>query len=257
LRQRLGGRPITLVAEKVETQEEQKRACAEGFTLFQGYYFCRPTLIKKRKIPANRLAHLQLLEALQHDPLDLNRLSGLVKQDTALAYRFFRLVNSPLCATRREVRSIQAALLVLGDDAIRRIAMLAITTEINAHQTPEVLRMAFVRGRFCELAAGTCGLGEAEQYLLGMFSMLPAMLQVTAADVAPMLPLREPIRQALLGGLGMESSLLRWTESHEQGNWKRCNEIAQLSGLNQDELMRDYTQALVWAETGIHFATRR
>jgi len=27
-----------LVAEKVETQEEYKQACKEGFTLFQGYY---------------------------------------------------------------------------------------------------------------------------------------------------------------------------------------------------------------------------
>ena len=31
---------VALVAEKIETQEEYKLACSEGFTLFQGYFFC-------------------------------------------------------------------------------------------------------------------------------------------------------------------------------------------------------------------------
>jgi len=248
----LDGRPIALLAEKVETQEEQIRACAEGFTLFQGYYFCRPTLMKKRKIPANQFAHLRMLEALQQDPLDLTRLSELVKQDASLAYRFFRLVNSPLYALRQEVRSINAVLLVLGDDAIRRVAMLAIVSEMNANQTPELLRMALVRARFCELAASTCALRQGEQYLLGMFSMLPAMLQISAVDIAPLLPLRETIRQALQGAGGTESSLLRWMESRERGDWKRCDGIAQSNGLDQDDLARSYAQALVWAETGLH-----
>ena len=48
---------IALVAQNVETQEDYQRACAKGFTLFQGGYFCHPVLLKKRKVPANRLAH--------------------------------------------------------------------------------------------------------------------------------------------------------------------------------------------------------
>ena len=56
---RLRGITAVLVAEKVETQEEYKQACAEGFTLFQGYYFCRPSLFKYRKISANRSTHFR------------------------------------------------------------------------------------------------------------------------------------------------------------------------------------------------------
>jgi len=58
------------------------QACAEGFILFQGYFFCRPLLLENRKVPANRFAHFQILELLRHDPLNLHRLSELVKQDT-------------------------------------------------------------------------------------------------------------------------------------------------------------------------------
>lgn len=60
--------------------------------------------------------HIQLLRMLREAPLDLYRLSGLVKRDASLTYRLLRLVNSPACAVRQEVRSIQSALLAVGDD---------------------------------------------------------------------------------------------------------------------------------------------
>ena len=142
---------VALVAEKVETQEEYKQACAEGFSLFQGYYFCRPVLMKNGKVPANRLSHIEILQLLRDDSIDLQKLTHLVKRDASLTYRLLRLVNSPMCAIRQEVRSIQGALLAVGEETFRRIATLAITSELGANQPPEVLRMAFMRGRFCEV----------------------------------------------------------------------------------------------------------
>ena len=164
---RLKGIPAVLLAEKVETQLDYQRASAEGFTLFQGYYFCRPTLLTRRKVPANQMSHIEMLRLLQETPLDLRRASEAVKRDAALTYRLLRLVNSPACAMRQEVRSISAALMALGEDVFRRIATLAITSELNSGQPAEILRMAFVRARFCELAAASCGLNTLEQYLMG------------------------------------------------------------------------------------------
>ena len=164
---RLEGATVALLAEKVETQEEYQRACDEGFTLFQGYYFCRPVLMENRKVPSNRLSHIEILQLLRGDSIELKKLTRLVKRDASLTYRLLRLVNSPMCAVRQEVNSIQSALLAVGEDAFRRIATLAITSELNGDQPEEILRMAFVRGRFCEVAAGMCGLDPTEQYLLG------------------------------------------------------------------------------------------
>jgi len=242
-----------LVAEKVETQEEYKQACAEGFTLFQGYYFCRPLLLKYGKIPSNRSSHFQILELLQHDPLDLRQLSHLLKRNNSITFRLLRLVNSPLSGMSQTVRSIQSALLVLGDDTVRRIATLAITSELSAKQPPEILRMAFVRGRFCELAAGLCALGQGEQYLLGMLSLLPAMLRIPMADLAPTLPLREEIREALLGRVSIESSLLHWVESHELGDSVRCDAIVHSYGLNLEAMIRRYAEAVIWADAVLKF----
>ena len=182
---------MALVAEKIETQDEFRQARAEGFTLIQGYYFCRPVLLENRNVPANRLSHIEILRLLHEDSLDLRALTRLVKRDASLTYRLLRLINSPLCAVRQEVNSVQSALIAVGEDAFRRIATLAITSEINAGQPAEILRMAFVRGRFCELAARFCGLNSTEQYLLGLLSLVPAMLRLPMEELVPTLPLRD------------------------------------------------------------------
>jgi len=251
LLKRLHGVTLALIAEKIESQEEYRQACKEGFTLFQGYYFCRPALLENRKIPANSFSHIEIMQHLRGDVLDVRKLTALLKRDASLTYRLLRLVNSPMCAMRQEVRSIQAALLAVGEDAFRRIAMLAIASEMNSGRPAEILRMAFVRGRFCELAAGLGTLDPTEQYLLGMMSLLPAMLRLPMQELAPALPLREEIRDALLGKATPERSLLQWLESHELAEWDDCDAVALANGLDQELLAACYAEAMLWAEDAV------
>jgi EAL and modified HD-GYP domain-containing signal transduction protein len=248
---RLKGSPAVLLAEKIETQQEYQRANAEGFTLFQGYYFCRPTLLTGRKVPANQISHLELLRLLQQTPLDVRQASEAVKRDAAIAYRLLRLVNSPACAIRQEVCSISAALIALGEDVFRRIATLAIASELNAGQPAEILRMAFVRARFCELVAAASGLYTLEPYLMGMFSMLPAMLRAPMEEILSALPLCKQIRSALLGEPNQERTLLSWLEANEQGDWQRCDAVALEQGLDPEQLYRYLTDAIEWAELSL------
>jgi len=251
LLKRLNAVTVALVAEKVETQEEYKQARAEGFTLFQGYYFCRPVLLENRKVPSNRLSQIEILQLLHQESIELRKLTHLVKRDTSLTYRLLRLVNSPMCAVRQEVNSIQAALLAVGEETFRRIATLAITSELSADQPAEMLRMAFVRGRFCELAAGFCRLDPTEQYLLGMLSLLPAMLRLPMEDLAPTLPLREEIRRALQGEPNSERVLLHWLECHERGNWAASDAVVEAIGLNHAEVVGCFGEAVEWAEAAL------
>jgi EAL and modified HD-GYP domain-containing signal transduction protein len=256
LMQRLQNYPITWLAEKVETQQEFEMALQEGFTLFQGYYFCKPTLMKNRSIPPNTLLHFRIMKFLQKDPdkLNLRKLGRLVKRDASLTFRLLRLVNSPLYAIRQEVRSIDSALVLVGEEAFRRIAILAITSEMNKGQSAEILRMSFVRGRCCELAARLCDMNPTEQYLLGMLSLLPAMLRVPIQDLIPSLPLRKEIRDALLGEVVPERCLLNWLERHELGNWEEGDAILCAIGLSGASMLQCYSEALLWAEESLGFA---
>lgn len=254
LLKRLDGVAVALLAEKIETQQEYRQACKEGFTLFQGFYFCRPELLENHKMPANRLTQIEILQLMRSDSIDIKKLTVLLKNDTSLTYRLLRLVNSPVCAVRQEVRSIQAALIAVGEDVFRRIATLAITCELSAGQPSEILRMAIVRGRFCERAAKYCGQNPTEQYLLGMLSLLPAMLRRPMEELAPSLALRSEIRQALLGADVPERCPLQWLEFHEHGDWSACDAMVQAHGLDQKRLARCYAEAMLWAEAALRFS---
>jgi len=252
LQRSAGGVTAALIADKVETQADFKQACFEGFAFFQGYFFCHPELIKNRKIPANHISHIKILELLNRDTVDLHEIGRWVKQDTSLTYRLLRLVNSSICAMRQEVLSIESALMVVGVEMFRRIATLAIASELNASRPAEILRMAFVRGRFCELSAAECGLHPTEQYLMGMLSLMPAMLCIPMDELTPGLPLRDEIRSALHGASNRERCMLQWLEAHERGDWASCDALCQIRGLKRDRMMQNYAEALEWAEAALH-----
>jgi c-di-GMP phosphodiesterase len=250
----LNGAPVCLLAEKIETQEEFKQACKEGFVLFQGYYFCRPELMKNRKVPANYLSRIELLKMMRQESLNLTQLAELVKREPSLTHRLLRVVNSPIYALRHEVDSIELALIVVGEETFRRIATVAIASELNSGKTPEILRLSFVRARFCELAARSCNLVPSEQFLLGMVSLFPAMLGISMEILAKSLPLREEVRLALTGTANRERSLLHWLECHERGDWDGCDEIFQCNCFKPEQILKCYVDAVVWAEAALNSA---
>ncbi len=250
--ERLHGQPIAMLAKKVETQAEYRQACEEGFSLFEGYYYCQPVATRNRRPPVNQMLRLEILHALQKGPMDLGKIGELVKRDGPLAYQLLRMVNSPLYAVRQAVESIQAALIAVGEDAFRRIATVAIATEFNGDQPAELLCLAMVRARFCEIGAIESQLDSFGQYLLGLLSLLPAMQGRPMNEVAPALPLSEGVRQALIGTKNRERALLGWLEHCERGDWKGCDAAAQANDLNQERLAQVYLEAVEWAEETLH-----
>jgi len=238
--------------KKAAILADYRKAREEGFALFEGYYFCQPLPMRNRRPPVNQMLRIDILKALQQNPLDLRKVSQLVKRDGPITYQLLRLVNSPIWAMRQKVDSIEVALLAVGDDAFRRIATMAIASEFNGSQPPELLCMAMVRGRFCEEAGRERGLDPFKQYLLGLLSLLPAMQGQPMSDVAPALPLDDEIREALLGTKNPERVLLGWLENCERGDWAGCDAAAQTDSLNQQELAKVYVDAVAWTEAALH-----
>lgn len=245
---------VQLVAERVETEADLKLAREEGFTLFQGYYFCKPVLMKNRDIPTNRLVHLEILLALRAELLDISKISNLVKREASLTYRLLRMVNSPAYGLGHVVRSIQGAVVLVGDEMFRRVAMLAIWNELRGNHPSELLQMAFLRGRFCELAAAITGQDPTEQYLLGILSLLPPMLNVPMESIVKAMPLRKEVREALLGRNNSVRTVLEWLTCYELGQWECCDQVARTAGLCDESLPQIYAKALLWAETNMSLA---
>jgi len=100
-------------------------------------------------------------------------------------------------AVQQEVRSVEGALVVIGEDAFRRVATLAITSDLNAGQNQEVLRLALVRGRFLRAGSQSLRLGIPQSSTGGYAE--PAACHAADSDgrADAVAALREEIRQAL------------------------------------------------------------
>lgn len=241
---KLFGTRAIVIADNIQTHAAHRKARVLGIRYFQGYYFCNPEFIPSGKIPAHRAHQVQMLRELFKDPLDLKTVCPLVMADASLVYRVLRFVNSPLCAVRDPITSIESALMILGDNTFRRIATLAIQCALAQGQTPELLNMALVRARFCSSAATLCGLDPDEQYLLGLLSLLPPMLSVPMEIILPELPLRTELLDALAGTAGKERTLLSWIENLEESRISGCEQLADDYNLDRDKLTELYFHAL-------------
>ena len=246
LRNRLKDNFTTLIAENVQSSEDYRQALAADFTLFQGGSVGPAEPLRYTKVPANRAVHIEILKQLFLDPLNLRQLCPLVMREPSLIYRLLRMVNSPVSLIRRKVESVQEAIMFLGEDTFRRMTMLAIRCELNSGLPPEIIRKALIRAKVCELAAPLTGLKPGEQYLLGLMSMLPAMLRVPVAPFVGELPLRQPVVEALLGSSVPEGKLLDWVDALERSQFGECYRIADIHKMDKNKLDRCYLDALTW-----------
>jgi EAL and modified HD-GYP domain-containing signal transduction protein len=241
-----------MLASGVKTHMDYQQARREGFTLFQGYYFCEPVAVRNRRPPVNQMLRLEILKALQQTTMDMRRVGQMVKRDGPLTYQLLRLVNSPVWGMRQNVESIDVALVAVGENAFRRIATLAIASEFNGDQPAELLCLAMTRARICEAMAPARGLDPFGQYLMGLLSLLPAMQGQPMSEVVRTLPLSEEILAALLGNKNSERAVLGWLENFECGDWLGCDAEVEAGGLDQRELAKAYIDALAWTETALH-----
>jgi EAL and modified HD-GYP domain-containing signal transduction protein len=101
------GKPVRLIAHKVETRLQMITAGKDGFTLFQGYFFRRPERMRTRHIPANQASYLRLLQVISAAEVDLAAVENLIKHDASLCYRLLRYLNSPLLGVSSPVHSIR------------------------------------------------------------------------------------------------------------------------------------------------------
>ena len=236
--ERLRPRGVTLVAEKIETHDAFDFALGAGCDLFQGYFFCRPELIRDRAITPNAIALLRLVSALQDPGLDLSDIEKLISSDVALSYRLLRYINSAYFGVRQRVSSIRHAVTLLGINNVRQWASLT-SFSIVADKPPELFLTALIRARFCQLAGEQVDGPPDERFTLGLFSVVDALTDTTMTDAVDLLPLPPRMRDALINRSG-PGRLLDCVEAIEQGFFGQATR--QLA-----HPARDYANALAWA----------
>jgi len=241
----------SILAEKIESYDEFITAKEMGFDYFQGFFFCKPELMKAREISGSQVNLLRIMVVINQPDFDFGKLKNLISPDVGLSYKLLRYINSAFFAKAREISSIQQALVYMGEAEIRRFVSLAAITLLAKGKPDELIRISCVRAKFCEfLAEYTPWQAKPEElFTLGMFSLIDAILDQPMERIMNELPLAANIKNALIHRKGPLVGHLALIEYYEKGLWGLMARVAGALNIAEDSFPSLYNQACRWADS--------
>ena len=246
-----GNEQCRLVAQKVETREQFATAAKSGFTRFQGYFFRRPENLRVRQIPANQTTYLRLLAAVSKSEVDFVELEALIKREPSLCYRLLRHLNSPLLGLSSPVLSIRNALTLLGEHESVRWIRMATTLVMGQDKSSDLVLSSLVRARFCELIAPKVDHGSSDLFLMGMLSLIDAILAIPIGMVIEELCLDPNIKEQLLCAKTAKKTPLSpvydLMVAGEAGDWESVTRLGKQLNLSLSFVGKTSNEAMRWA----------
>ncbi len=238
-----------MLAEQVETAEDFAEAESAGYDYFQGTFFCQPDLLRAKPLTSHQLTYLRIMQLLADEDFEFERVEQVLRTDPSLSFKLLRYINSAAVGVRYRVSSIRQALVLLGERLLRRWLLIAVTTLLLTDKPTELLVTALVRGHMCEQIVNTLRLSlESDPFLVGLLSVLDALLEQPLPELLEELPVSQEIKDALLQlptPLGQVYALVR---AYEQADWQKVGAIAQTLHLPEASLASLYERAVRWAD---------
>lgn len=244
---RFGPDRCRLLAEKIETRAEFVRARDQGFVYFQGYFFRRPEMMNTHDMPANRMNYLRMLQEVSRPELDVGALERLIKSEASVCYRLLRYLNSAIFGFNSEIHSVRHALSMLGERDARRWVRLVAAVGAGQETTSDLVLSALVRARFGELLSPRVKHGDSDLFLMGLLSLIDAMLETPMEEVLEKIPLDHATKAVLLGQPSVLRPVFQLMLARESGEWAASEELSRSLHLEADDVAGFYWQAQQWA----------
>lgn len=239
----LRGHQDKLIAERVQLPEEFELCDRLGFEYFQGFFLTQPSVVRGKRLPANRLAIVQLLAAIQHPETNEKRIEEIISKDLFLSYRLLRYINSAHFNLPNKIDSIHRALITIGIGKIKTWASLIALSKLD-DKPHDLVITALARARMCEQLAQSVKREHPQSYfIVGLFSVLDAVMDQPMEAVLEALPLTDDIRVALTKRIGDMGDALRCVLAYERGHWLQVK----FGNLDSSRIIESYLDAIDWA----------
>lgn len=241
---------IRWLAEKIESHQEFELAMSLGFSYFQGYFFNKPEVIKNKTLDSSKITLLNLLAEVCRPEINLKKIEKMITPDVSLCYKVLRYINSAYYSLVTKVTSIHYALIYLGESGVRQFVSLAAASEFSEGKPTELMRLSMVRAQLCKILAEPrkADIDTSQLFLLGLFSLLDAMLDMPMSELMKKLPLTDEVKMALSERKGPFASYLEAVITYENGNLQSCSEHLNRLAIDAETMVQAYFEALAWAD---------
>ena len=208
-----------------------------GFEYFQGLFFAKPREKSDIGIDEQKRATLKLIKTLYDDRLTPAKLNSALAREVSLSSATLKYVNSKRFKLTTKVNTITEAANLFGLNCVANwIAILAIY-RIN-DKCDELMNLALIRARMCESLSKQHDLNSDNGFLLGLLSVLNAIIDQSFDEFQTELPIH--------GRLDADPALanvLKTVIAYERSHWDHPS----LADFASGTLTDTYFEAIRWA----------
>ena len=237
------------LAENLQTVDQFEDARQMDYSHFQGSFFRQPEENLDEVLPASRTLSLRLLQAINDQEFQLDRIDELIRLDPAMAVRLLKYLNSPVFGFHRDVSSIRQALILLGHRPLRKWMSLVMVSELSRDKPSILMQTSLIRARFCELVgerALPCDLAQ-ECFLIGMLSLLDTILSQSMERILSQMPLSDRIQLTLLNHDSSQRVVLDLVRAIENADWSCISALSNRLKVDESVVFVDYHTSVRWA----------
>ena len=239
----------TMLAEKIETIEEFKKAKEMGFHLFQGYFFSKPIIVGGlRTRETSTTVYQRIIAELYTKEPSFEKLANIVRTDVNMAYRVMKVLGN--VEDKDLNKTIKGALLKMGFRELERWVNVLMLQELSGNKTQELIKISLIRSKFGELIAINCDFVNRryEISLMCLFSVLDTMLDQTMEEALVGIAVSEDVKEVLIHHQGELKSIYDIIICYEQGNCGLLDQITTQMGIDKTKLFDWYLKAIAWSE---------
>ncbi|QDU72338.1 EAL and HDOD domain-containing protein [Mucisphaera calidilacus] len=250
-------RKIRIIGTGVEDPVRREIAQRNAIDLFKGFYFLKPRIVPRRQASPLTFSYMELIARLNAKNINFSELEETIKSDISLSTQLLKYLNTPALGLREKVTSLHQALVLLGENEIRKWASSLIIGNL-ANACPDHLNtLSLVRARFCESLAEHRGRTDEllDHYLVGLLSLLDVITHQPLDELTLTQGIKPAVRLALLGSRSDLGQAIALTRACERGDAVAASAFAGRLGIDHAHALALYNQALVWGEQ-LHHGTR-
>jgi c-di-GMP phosphodiesterase len=248
LKRVLASHRVQLLGEKVETREDFEDLRHMGFSLFQGYFFARPSVITGKSISPTLMVLMELLRMLSQEA-ELPAIEQLFRRNPELNIKLLQFMNSATFYTSQKVTSLKQSIALLGYRKLQKwVTLLLFAGADDDMKTNPLLERAAIRGRVSELLAERIRDDRTtadSAFIAGVLSLADALFQMPMAEILTELNMSGDIRDGLVHKGGFLGALILMVEGLEKEDPSGVAELLGQYGLALEDLFSMEKRAIV------------